>query len=113
MGEHHHLTGNMSATELRQRSANPYSPYVDHEAEVDSDTKGHPPPAKQVGVGMMIGMAIAAVFILGFVYYIEEEKWSPDWEMHSKVVAEHKKKQESHRILSGIHKDIRDKHERG
>merc|ERR1712046_277343 len=62
---------------------------------------------------MLIGMAIAAVFIFGFVYYIEEEKWKPDWEMHGKVMEEHKRKQESHAVLTKILKDTHEKHERG
>merc|ERR1712188_225368 len=91
----------MSATELRQRAATPYSPYADHESEdADPDAKGHPAPAKQVGMGMLIGMAIAAVFIIGFVVYIEEEKWKPDYELHAKVKAHHKKHKESHAHLT-------------
>lgn len=97
--------------ELRQRGA-PGSSFPDYEAE-DDHNKGHPAPAKQLGMGMLIGMAIAAVVIIGFVVYIEEEKWHPDWEMHAKVVEQHKKQKESHDLLNKIRTDLQEKHERG
>jgi len=101
------------ATELRQRSNSPYNPYAADYEQEGSDTKGHPPPAKQVGMGMLLGMALAAVVILGFVYYIEEDKGKPDWHMHKKVVDQHKRQQESHALLNKIIQDTHEKHERG
>jgi hypothetical protein len=103
----------MTSTELRNRSVpSPYnSPYSNDEEQ--EDLKDHPPPAKEVGKGMLIGMALAAVVIIGFIYYIEEEKWSPDWDMHAKVVAHHKRQADSHAHLSGLLKETMEKHERG
>jgi len=96
--------------ELRQRATGNFE---DYEADTDSELKGHPPPAKQVGMGMLIGMGLAALMIIIFVVYIEEEKWKPDYEMHTKVVEQHKKHKESHAILSKILKDTHEKHARG
>merc|ERR1711871_1360048 len=100
----------MAETGMRQRATGNFE---DYEADTDSDLKGHPPPAKQVGMGMLIGMGLAALMIIVFVVYIEEEKWKPDHEMHAKVVEQHKKHKESHAILSKILKDTHEKHARG
>merc|ERR1711871_1086942 len=101
----------MSMSEVRQRSS-AYNPYEG--SEEDTEFKDHPKqPVKQMGMGMMLGRAIAGIFILGFIYYIEEERVRPDWELHSKVVEHHRKKKESHAILTKLHQDIKDKHARG
>jgi len=108
-----HAKISATMTEMRQRpGATPYTPYDADNAE-EEDYKDHPPPVKQMGQGMLIGMAIAAILVIGFVVYIEEKGWQPDHELHAKVMAEHDKREASHKILSGILKDTHEKHERG
>jgi len=63
---------------------------------------------------MLIGMVIAAVMVIGFIYYIEEERMSkPDWDFHAKVKHHQKKHADSHALLSKMVKDTHAKAERG
>lgn len=95
----------MADVGMRQRTP-AYSPYGGQEQEEEEeDYKDHPAPAKSVGLGVLGGAAISALFILIFIYYIEEERWRPDLEMHAKVVAEHKRARETHALLSGMHRE--------